>query len=192
MVAVMVEFVVRAVRPDEWKRVRDFRIEALCDEVAPIAFTATLDDALAHPDELWQRRALAGSEDAGRGARQRSLVALDGDRWCGTLTVLITEPGEGSFIGETPSERTADVVAVYVSPSVRGSGIIEALLEAAADWASSQGILALQLFVHAQNLRAQRAYEKSGFAFTGEALELGENRELKMMRPIEAAAGAGV
>ena len=184
----MAKLIVRAVRPDEWEHVREFRIEALRDEAAPIAFTATLEQAVAHPDEVWQRRALAGSEDAGPRARQRCLVAVDGDRWCGTLTVLITEPEEVSFIGETTSKRIADVVAVYVTPAARGNGVIQALLDAAAEWALAQRVPKLQLFVHTQNLRAQRAYAKSGFEFTGEATNIDESHELKMTRPLRAPA----
>ena len=142
----------------------------------------------AHPDEVWQRRALAGSEDAGPGARQRRLVAVDGDHWCGTVTVLITEPGEVSFMGETPRECIADVVAAYVTPGARGNGDIQALLDAAAEWALVQGVPKLQLFVHAQNLRAQRAYAKSGFVFTGEAADIDESHELKMTRPLGTPA----
>lgn len=146
----------------------------------------TFDEAAAQPDELWQQRALAGSENAGPGARQRSIVAVHGVSWFGTLTVLITEAGETDFTGRNLGERTVDVVAVYVSSSARGSGVIQALLDAAADWASAEGFRELQLFVHARNLRAQRAYEKSGFAFTGETLELGASLEYKMVRALSS------
>ena len=100
--------------------------------------------------------------------------------------MLITEPGEASFIGETSRQRIADLVAVYVTPAARGTGVIQALLDAAAEWALTQEVPKLQLFVHAQNLRAQRAYAKSGFAFTGESATIDESHELKMTRPLRA------
>jgi GNAT superfamily N-acetyltransferase len=176
----MNDLFVRAVRPDEWERLRDFRLEALRDEVAPIAFLTTFEEAAAQPDELWQTRARAGSESAGTDARQRTIIAAEGVRWCGTLTVLVTEAGETDFTGKVLADQTANVVSVYVSPGARGSGAIQALLDAAADWASAQGLAQLQLFVHEQNGRAQRAYEKSGFVFAGPSP--GEHDELKMVR----------
>jgi ribosomal protein S18 acetylase RimI-like enzyme len=178
------EVLIRAVRPDEWERMRDFRLEALRDEVAAIAFSASLGEVAAHPDELWQARARAGSEDAGTDARQRSFVAVDGETWLGTLTVLIADAGDADYTGHVLTARAADVVGVYVSPSARGRGIVQALLDAAAEWTCARGLPELRLLVHAQNPRARRAYEKSGFALTGEVVEIGTELELAMVRPL--------
>lgn len=181
----MPELLVRPLRAAEWARARDFRLEALRDEVAPFAFLTTFAEAATWTDEDWRKRAWASSEIAAPSPRQRALVAVDDDdTWLGTLTVLVTEAGEKDFAGSSLSSRTADVVGVYVTPTARGSGVIQALLSAAADWTAAQGILHLQLFVHEHNPRAQRAYEKSGFRFTGETHEFGIGRDLRMVRAL--------
>jgi hypothetical protein len=46
---------VRRTTADEWREFRELRLEALLD--SPTAFGQTHEQALAHPDELWQERA---------------------------------------------------------------------------------------------------------------------------------------
>lgn len=180
----MSEITVRAVRPDEWKRLRDFRLEALRDPDAGVAFLTRYADAAAQPDELWQQRALAGSEQAGGHPRQRSLVAVGGEEWVGGLTVIIRRVGDRGLSGHIVTAREAEVVGVYVSPHARGRGAVQALLDAAAEWAATRNLSEVQLFVHEANRRAQRAYEKAGFTLTGESVILSAGRELKMVRTV--------
>ena len=182
--------VVRAVAPDEWRRMREFRLEAVRDEAAPVAFLASPEQVAAFPDELWRERALAGSEAAGADARQRAIVAVGDGAWIGTLTVLVTEAGGADFTGQTVEVRTADVVGVYVAPSARGRGVVQALLDAAAEWVAVRGLAELQLFVDVRNPRAQRAYEKAGFALTGDAIELDGRHELRMARPLSGTTAS--
>ncbi|MFC4245047.1 GNAT family N-acetyltransferase [Gryllotalpicola reticulitermitis] len=183
----MPEFLVRPLRAEEWERAKDFRLEALRDEIAPVAFITTFDEAVTWADEVWQKRAWASSESADPSARQRALVAVDDGKWLGTLTVLVTAAGQKDYAGRVLPARTADVVGVYVTPAARGNGVVQALLEAAADWAAAQGISHLQLFVHEHNPRAQRAYEKSGFLLTDEAHDFGNGSDLRMVRVLSTA-----
>jgi GNAT superfamily N-acetyltransferase len=183
-VTAMQEVLIRAVRPDEWERLRDFRLEALRDDAAQIAFLASLEEVAAQPDELWQRRAIAGSEAAEGRISQRTFVADQRGMWLGTATVLITEAGETDFTGRVLKARVCDVVAVYVTPSARGAGVVQRLLDSAAAWVATQELVELQLYVNAKNGRAQRAYEKCGFRRTGDELRLGENVEHLMVLPV--------
>jgi hypothetical protein len=116
----MHQFLVRPLCAEEWARAREFRLEALRDQVAPVAYLTTFDEAAGWADDVWQERALAGSQSAGPGARQRTLIAVDHDSWLGTLTVLVTEVGEKSYAGKVLTTRTADVVGVYVAPGGAG------------------------------------------------------------------------
>jgi ribosomal protein S18 acetylase RimI-like enzyme len=73
---------------------------------------------------------------------------------------------------------------VYVRPSQRGRGILEALMDAAAEWALANGQSELALDVHEHNARAQRAYSRAGFARTGRSSEGPNGVELEMVREL--------
>lgn len=59
-----------------------------------------------------------------------------------------------------------EVEALYVEESWRGSGLAEALLDRACDWAESIGQATVQLYVTASNERAIRFYQREGFGET--------------------------
>ena len=71
-------------------------------------------------------------------------------------------------------------------PSHRGDGTIDRLLGATAEWAASAGATTLTLDVHADNLRAQGAYRRAGFAPTGETFTGTIGPELVMARALPA------
>jgi ribosomal protein S18 acetylase RimI-like enzyme len=66
----------------------------------------------------------------------------------------------------------------------RGSGAIDALLTAAAEFTVGQGLRELLLDVHRDNHRAQAAYRRAGFEPTGETLTGPIGPELVMARPL--------
>jgi len=171
---------IRRVRSDEWQQVRAFRLAALLDEAAPIAFLETHDVAADRPDEFWQERAAGAS--AGETAAQ--LVAEVDGAWAGTATVLVTAAGTPDFHGRVTEHRRATVVGVYVDPRHRGSGVIGALLDAAADWTGTLGIAELALDVHADNARAQAAYRRAGFVPTGGSFVGPIGPEIDMVRSL--------
>ena len=72
-------------------------------------------------------------------------------------------------------------------PQSRGGSILNQLVAAAETWAERQGCSELALEVHEDNLRAQAAYRKLGFVFTGEASEGANGRELEMVRALPSA-----
>jgi GNAT superfamily N-acetyltransferase len=133
---------VRRVAPDEWQTVRQVRLAALAD--APSAYLTTLAEAQAYPDQLWQDR-IAGNP--------HFIATVDGEA-VGKAVVIAGTAGP-------------EVVAVWVAPRSRGSGVIEALLDAAVGWAQEQGEAALRLWVVDGNDRAERAYARYGFQRTG-------------------------
>ncbi|MEU0971372.1 GNAT family N-acetyltransferase [Streptomyces sp. NPDC005917] len=159
------DYVVRAIRPDEWEAVKRFRLESLRDPVAPIAFLDTYEEDVARPDSFYQERAARSAEEPSS-ARQFIAEAADGV-WAGSLTVLVEEAGSTDWAGAPVARRQGHVVGVYVRPEHRGGGLIKALFDAGVAWAREQGVERVRLLVHEENARAQGAYRKAGFVPSG-------------------------
>ncbi|HLZ71917.1 MAG TPA: GNAT family N-acetyltransferase [Dehalococcoidia bacterium] len=145
---------IRAVRPDEAALLRDVRLRALAD--APGAFLTTLAEALAYPDQLWQERAAALpgrvtfiGEDAADG------------RWWGMVGGVLE-----TVQADTPP--TVYLIAMWVDPARRGSGLGEALVRAVLDWAAARGVRRVELDVVETNAPAIGLYRRCGFLPTGE------------------------
>lgn len=171
---------VRRVRPEEWQRVRDLRLDAVRDPAASIAFLHSYEAEAAHPDEFWQNRAAGGAE----GDAVAQFVAESAGEWIGTLSVLRREPGSQDHHGRPVQTPRADVVGVYVRPEHRGQGVVDALLEAGAEWVRGLGGNSLALDVHVENVRAQAAYRRAGFADTGLRFTGSIGAEMEMARPL--------
>ncbi|MEU1381545.1 GNAT family N-acetyltransferase [Streptomyces albidoflavus] len=161
---------VRPVRADEWREAKELRLAALRDPVAPIAFLETYERAVAEPDSFWRER----TEGAAGGMRVRQFVAEGPDgRWTGTVTVLVEDEGADDAFGGTVERRQAHLVGVYVRPECRGAGVIDALIEAAVAWSWSVADVArARLYVHEENARAERVYQRCGFRRSGETVPM--------------------
>ncbi|MFE7765556.1 GNAT family N-acetyltransferase [Streptomyces sp. NPDC057438] len=168
---------VRAVRADEWRDVRELRLAALRDPVAHLAFLETYQEAAARPDSFWKER----TEGAAEGARERrQFVAEDQDgRWAGTVAVLMEEAGTRDFFGGTVERRQAHLVGVFLRDEYRGKGVGEALFAAAVEWARGVGVERVRLFVNEGNGRAAAFYRRIGFAGSGVVVERDGTRELE-------------
>lgn len=146
---------IRAVRADEWRKLKELRLEALADPAAPVAFPERYEDAVGYPDGKWQER-------AAKGEKQEDTVTFVGEtsdeRWCGMLTVLVED------------ERT-QLVGVYVRPEHRGTGLAVRLFRAALDWSWARPeVRSVRLCVHRDNPRAAAFYRRLGFRPIGEAM----------------------
>ncbi|MEU8931221.1 GNAT family N-acetyltransferase [Streptomyces sp. NPDC048409] len=159
------DYVVRAIRADEWEAVKRLRLVALRDPVARIAFMETYEDAVGRPDSFYRERAARSAEEPS-GARQFVAVAADGT-WAGSLTVLVEEAGSTDWAGVPVERRQGHVVGVFVRPEHRGNGLIKALFDTGVAWARGQGVERVRLMVHEDNQRAQGAYRKAGFVPSG-------------------------
>ncbi|MER5183678.1 GNAT family N-acetyltransferase [Streptomyces sp. NPDC002896] len=159
------DYVVRAIRADEWTAVKRLRLDALQDPMAPLAFLETYDEASAKPDSFWQERA-AGAAEGAAGAQQFVAVGPDGE-WVGTLTVLVEVPGTKDWAGLPVERRQGHVVGVYMRPEHRGCGFTEVLFDEAVQWAWGIGAERVRLMVHEDNGRAQRFYRRAGFVPSG-------------------------
>jgi len=145
---------VHRVRPADAARMRALRLEMLAD--SPLAFLETLAQAAARPHEDYRRRIAQASA----GGSLAQFVADPGRR-----SRLIGHAG-GTVMAEHPG--TTVVFAVYVTPARRGTGVLEDLIEAVADWSRAVGRSELMLEVVVGNDRAVRAYERLGFIDTGD------------------------
>ncbi|MET8766554.1 GNAT family N-acetyltransferase [Streptomyces sp. NPDC004658] len=159
------DYVVRAIRPDDWERVKALRLDALRDPVAHLAFLEDYEDAAAKPDSFWQERAVTSGEGSTT-AQQYIAEAPDGT-WAGSVTVLIEEAGTKDWGGFPVERRQGHAAGVFVRPEHRGNGLIEALFDAGVAWAWEQAAERVRLFVHEDNARAQAAYRKIGFVPSG-------------------------
>ena len=182
-------YTVRPIRADEWREVKALRLAALRDELAPMAFLESYDDAALRPDEFWQDRARGSGTDAGDDAGVRQFVAVTDDgTWVGTATVLVERAGDVDFTGAVVPESGGHVVGVFLDPGHRGRGLLGRLLGAATDWAQARGLSRARLHVHVDNGRARRAYEKAGFRDTGARITTVAGPELEMARSLSGAA----
>ncbi len=173
---------VRRVRTGEGARVRALRLRAVSDPAASIAFLTTFEQELERDQAFWDARAAGGAN----GDSAAMFVAESGDDWIGTCTVLVRRAGDLDHTGRRVTADRADVVGVYVDPAHRGSGAIDALLDAAARWCAARGFETLSLDVHVDNARAQAVYRRAGFVATGETFTGPIGDELAMSRSLRA------
>jgi len=171
---------VRRIRADEWPRVRALRLESTSDPDAAIAFLETPEQVAARTDDFWRDRTVRAAESE---VAAQFVAEADG-AWVGSLSVLIRATGQTDHLGRFVDDRRADAVGVYVNPAYRGTGTVDALFDAAAAWAASQGLTRLTLDVHADNARAQAAYRRNGFTPTGVSFTGPIGPEIEMARPL--------
>lgn len=144
----MSSLVVRPVRPEEWARLRDFRLRALATD--PGAFGATHAEEAAMPEARWRERA------EGAPGRATFVAERPDGGWAGIVTAL--EAGGGA----------AEVVGLWTAPEARGAGVGRALVEAAHAWARARGAARLVLWLDERNAPARRLYEACGYVPAGE------------------------
>ncbi|MCX4576002.1 GNAT family N-acetyltransferase [Streptomyces sp. NBC_01571] len=156
---------IRSIRADEWRSVKELRLLALRDPVAHLAFVETYEESVARPDSFWQERAAGAAEGV---LERRQFVAVDPDGvWTGSVVVLVEKAGELDILGNVSERDQGHVVGVFVRPEHRGSGVTDALFDAALAWAWEIGLERVRLFVHEKNGRAEAFYRRTGFAPTG-------------------------
>jgi ribosomal protein S18 acetylase RimI-like enzyme len=135
---------IRRVRSDEWKELRELRLEALRD--SPEAFWTRYDEALGRSDDEWRDWMAMPCH-----------VAAD----CGRLVGMV------AAVRPEGDPTKVDLVAMFVSRAARGRGIGAALVQAQLAWARVEGFARVNLMVNVENTSAYRLYERHGFRDTG-------------------------
>jgi ribosomal protein S18 acetylase RimI-like enzyme len=131
---------VRAIRPDEWRLLKDIRLQAL-DE-SPTAFLSI--DGADWTDDQWEAEARAATW----------FLAFTDGRPIGVA---------GERAGPQPH-----VVSMWVDPRFRQSGVARQLLEALRSALVARGETRAVLWVLSENTVARLAYERMGLVPTGE------------------------
>jgi diamine N-acetyltransferase len=94
-------------------------------------------------------------------------VASSGGLDVGYAMLVFGEPTDGDVLAAITLRPTSELSKLYVLAHQHGAGISSALVAAAVDAARLRGCAGMWLGVNEQNGRANRFYEKSGFARVG-------------------------
>jgi GNAT superfamily N-acetyltransferase len=156
-------FEVRQVRYDEWCAIKDVRLAMLRD--SPRAFATTITEALAHDDQVWIDRAVAGA----LGEAQWTVLAFDSETPIG-MGVGLRRARFGKPI--------LVVVSVFLAESFRGTGVTDEMFRQIEEWGCSWGAMYASLWVGDENARAAAFYRRSGYAITLDRAKLPNNSGL--------------
>ena len=169
-------FLTRRTTEQDWREVRDLRIENAADN--PISYGATLETTLGMVEANWRTRARRGEKvDA------ICVAAIEErtGRWVGMMSGQI-----GDDHGPEPV-----LTGVFVSPDWRagGRGVATELLCHVEAWAAGYGT-ALRLFVDEDAVPARRFYERNEFRLTGRARPVGftEGNTVEMIKSLSVPA----
>jgi ribosomal protein S18 acetylase RimI-like enzyme len=135
--------VIRQTSADDWELLREVRLRALAD--SPEAFLDTVAVASTFPESRWRERATPSDRQA----------------------CFLREEGSGMvscFVADDPT--TVFLVAMWVAPELRGTGVARDLVEHVVSWAREHAAARVCLSVEPGNERAARLYERCGFAET--------------------------
>ena len=141
---------VRRIVEDEWRELRDLRLNALAD--SPDSFGSTYERESSYSDEYWQEWA----RQAAAGTSETCVLA-----WKGEDAVAMV----GAYVEDGSAH--AKLIAMWVAPAARRRGIGERLVEAILAWATDAGLPLVRLKVAEGSIDARRLYERCGFAPTG-------------------------
>ena len=157
----------RVVGADDWRALRDIRLDALRE--APYAFASTYEREAAFPEQTWQQRAGSGN----------SILAY--------LPESGREPvGLVASIQDVPD--VLELVSMWVRPQARGRQVGSALVEAIVERARRGQLPQVHLWVTESNKPARRLYERCGFSPTGERQPLPSDPALMELALARAVA----
>jgi GNAT superfamily N-acetyltransferase len=136
---------VRRLEPGDWELLREVRLRSLAD--APEAFGSTHEREAGFDEAEWRDRA----------ASNGWFIAVDDDEPVG-IAAGYRDP-------QAPAEQR-HLVAMWVAPAARGSGVADRLIDAVVGWSRDGGASELTLGVTDGNERARAVYLRYGFSET--------------------------
>lgn len=154
---------IRYITEDDWRELKQVRLAALLD--APTAFGVTHASAAAYTDQAWRDRA------AGRGPA-RYILAFDGAAAVG-------------IVAHVPAaEGALDLIAMWVTPSLRGTPTAARLVAAVKAHAVANSHARILLGVSPENVRAAAFYQRQGFAFLPEWEPLESHPHIQLQKMV--------
>jgi RimJ/RimL family protein N-acetyltransferase len=142
---------VRRLEPDDWELLREVRLRSLAD--TPDAFGSTHAREAEYDETRWRELLSGGGW----------FLAFDGEAPVGIVC--------GYHDDSSPDDQR-HLVAMWVAPQARGTGLAPELVAAVIDWARDDGATEVTLGVADGNERARAVYLRYGFTPTGEAFPL--------------------
>ncbi|HUI05136.1 MAG TPA: GNAT family N-acetyltransferase [Acidimicrobiales bacterium] len=136
---------VRALTTGEEATLRSVRLRALAD--APEQFTSTYGREAARTDDDWRQWLASGA----------TFVAGDDP-----------PAGMAAVVPDDDEPDTAHLMALWVDPAARGTGVGDELVAAVCGWALRHARARVRLHVMAGNVPARRLYERNGFLAVAE------------------------
>ena len=152
---------IRHLGPDDIQRCKAIRLACLAD--APFAFGSTFEGESAEPDSWWATRLTDGywivAEQAGEDLGVAMLMRQG--------LPASFQPDESADARLPEQSDYLWIRAVWIRPEHRGRGIVDQLCGHLVERAAQAGEPVIILGVRQGNDRAQRAYERMGFAAVG-------------------------
>jgi ribosomal protein S18 acetylase RimI-like enzyme len=161
--------IVRRVRSEEWRSLRELRLHALAG--APRAFSTTLAEATARREDEWRELGTRGATS---------------ERWA---TFVADE--DGSLVGMATGSVSDDepdvmhLMQMWVEPAYRRRGLGRSLVDAVLTWGRDRASTA-RLDVVLGKDAAVALYTSLGFRDTGRRARVRDDREdseMEMERP---------
>lgn len=111
------------------------------------------------------------------------LIAEVAGKPAGYTMLLAEDPHDPDVAAAVIRRPTIELSKFYVMPGQHGRGVAQALMTATIGEAGARGAVSVWLGVNNQNERANRFYEKSGFATVGtKRFRLGDRLESDFVR----------
>ena len=145
------DLLVREVRPDEWRELRDLRLAALASDED--AFGHTLALAQARDDAAWRAYASGGADKV-------TFVAVRDGRFIGMAR---GGPHDGGGDG---------LYGMWVAPDAQREGLGRRLVEAVLAWSRARGASRVVLDAAEHRAPARALYRRCGFVETGRRLPM--------------------
>jgi RimJ/RimL family protein N-acetyltransferase len=156
---------IRRLDDSDWQLLRDTRLASLAE--SPEAFGSTYAREAEFDESTWRDRAVSSGW----------FLARDGETTQSGQSVQGIAAG---YHDDSSPPEQRHLVAMWVAPEARGTGIAPELVEAVVQWAREDGATEVTLGVADGNERARALYLKCGFVSTGERFPLHSDTSREM------------
>jgi len=157
--------IIRPTLESDWAALKAMRLAALRD--APAAFGVTLATASTYDEAQWRARA-AG--------------AAGPEFWLAWRDSAADREPVGLAGGGLDGAGRYNLIAMWVAPAARGSGVAARLVDAVLARAAARGHARVVLDVAPDNLAAVSLYRRHGFAFVDEWEPLASHPHIQVQR----------